>query len=73
MDAGAGCSARGAYRDCGVYLPDACCLGVCLSVAAAPNSQSEISERAVAVAGGVHAGVSLASTVLRNSLVRSTT
>lgn len=73
VGAEAGCSARYMRRGCGVGLPAVCCLGVCLSAAAAANSASEIYRKRVAVIGGVHVGVDLAANPLCTSLVRSDT
>lgn len=57
----------------GVDIPAMCCLGVCMSAAAVAITGYEISERGVSVIETVHMDAAFAATVLRTSLVRSST
>lgn len=55
-------------------VPSVMCIpGGCLSAVAATSAGSEVIERRVAIAGRIHMGVAFAATMLRTSLVRSTT
>lgn len=67
------CGAKGAHWGCGVGLPAAGCLRVCLSASATATSRFKINRRGVAVAEGDHAGMAFTATMLRTSLVKPLT
>lgn len=64
VEARAGRGVWDARWGCSVVFTAACCLGVCLTVAAAVTSTSEIRVTAVVILGKVYVGVVFAVTVL---------
>lgn len=63
--------ALGLWLECG--FPAACYLWLCLSAAGATTFGTKLKGRGITVVRGVNVGVSLVTTMLRASLVRSDT